>query len=106
MLPPPLPWLACRRSAGELVSTYTLTKWGARLAIAKRSSKTVVPKCCDVVNHRLRNIDGFVTSEAIVTIAIRKFAQAAKKIQDGLSSAPRAGVILGRRRWQKPLHSP
>ena len=27
MLPPPLPWLACRRSAGEFVSAYTLTKW-------------------------------------------------------------------------------
>ena len=42
MLPPPLPWLACRRSAGEFVSAYALTKWGPQLAIAKRSSCTVV----------------------------------------------------------------
>jgi hypothetical protein len=93
MSPPPLPWLACSRSAGEFVSAYTLTKWGAQLAIAKCTSK-IVGKCCDVVNHLLRNIDAFVTSEVIV-IAIRNLAQAAKKIQDGLSSAPMAGVILG-----------
>ena len=41
MLPPPLPWLACRRSAGEFVSAYTLTKWGPQLAIAKRFSSIV-----------------------------------------------------------------
>jgi len=94
MLPPPLPWLACKRSAGEFVSAYTLTKWGPQLAIAKGISK-IVGKCCDVINHLLRNVDAFVTNEVIATIAIRKLAQAAKKIQDGLTSAPMAGVILG-----------
>jgi hypothetical protein len=94
MLPPPLPWMACRRSSGEFVSAYTLTKWGAQLAFAKRISKSV-GICCDIVNHLLRNVDAFVTNEVIVTVAIPNLAQAAEKIQDALSSAPMAGVIQG-----------
>ena len=91
---PPLAWMACRRSSGGFVSAYTLTKWGAQLAFAKRTSESV-GKRCNIVNHLLRNIDAFVTNEFIVTVATSNLAQAAEKIQDALSSAPMAGVIQG-----------